>query len=243
MTINVAIEIMTSEIVRVVDEAAPSVYLYGSVATGDFRLGWSDIDILVLLQKEVTEQQAERLLLLRQFLVERYGGDAIFRSFEGAILASEAFLQGKCSRVVYWGTSGQRLTNTYKLSSFNMAELFESGVLLYGEDLRGAMRTPSFEQMREETLRHVQSARVHGDSVGWMLDIARGIYTLRTGKVLPKTAAGEWALKESLCPDAEILQRAIAIRNEPLKFEKSEWVVDNAVIQRFADVLEREISR
>ena len=36
------------------------------------------------------------------------------------------------------------------------------------------------------------------------------------------------------------MQKAVAIRKEPLKFEKIAWAVDNAVIQRFVDVLERE---
>lgn len=241
MTLEEAIEIMTLEIVAVLDDAASSIYLFGSVALGDFRLGWSDVDILVLTNKEMTEQQAERLLVLRQVLVERYGGNALFRSFEGAILYAEAFLQEKTGRVVYWGTSGQRLTDVYKLSSFSMLELLESGVLLWGEDLRGEMQRPTFQQMQEETRRHMQSARIHGDSVGWLLDIARGIYTMRTGKVIAKTSAGEWALQEGLCPDEEALRKAVAIRKEPLKFTKADWVVDNSVIQRFADVLEREI--
>jgi hypothetical protein len=36
------------------------------------------------------------------------------------------------------------------------------------------------------------------------------------------------------------MQKAVEIRKEPLKFEKIELAVDNAVIQRFADVLERQ---
>ena len=239
MTLIEAITIMVDEIGAVLDEA-PTVYLFGSVALGDFRLGWSDIDILVLTKKEMTEQQAERLLLLRQVLVERYEGTALFRSFEGAILLAEAFLQKKQGCVVYWGTTGQRITDSYKLDSFSVAEILDCRILLCGEDLRGEMWYPLYEQMREEIIRHVQSARVHGDSVGWLLDIARGIYTIRTGKLISKTAAGEWALQEGLCPDEDAMQKAVEIRKEPLKFEKIEWSVDNATIQRLADVLERQ---
>jgi len=242
MTLNEAIDIVMEEIVGVLGEV-PSVYLFGSVVLGDFHLGWSDIDILVLTQKEITEQQADKLLLLRQVLVERYEGNEYFRSFEGAILYAEAFLQGKSERVVYWGTKGQRITDRYKLDSFSMAELLDSGVLLCGEDLRGAMGYPTYAQMRDEIDKHMQSARVYGDSVGWLLDIARGIYTMRTGKVFAKTAAGEWALQKGLCPDVEAMRKAVEIRKNPLKFAKVEWAIDNAVIQRFADVLERDMGK
>jgi hypothetical protein len=70
------------------------------------------------------------------------------------------------------------------------------------------------------------------------LDIARGIYTLRTGKIITKTAAGEWALENDLCSDRYALQKAVEIRNEPLKFSQEDRRVDNEVICRFADVLE-----
>lgn len=43
----------------------PSVYLYGSSVLNDFRLGWSDIDILILTGKQMSEEQAQRLVGLR----------------------------------------------------------------------------------------------------------------------------------------------------------------------------------
>ncbi len=37
-----------NKIVRIIDDYKPSIYLYGPVVLDDFKLGWSDIDILVL---------------------------------------------------------------------------------------------------------------------------------------------------------------------------------------------------
>ncbi len=101
---------------------------------------------------------------------------------------------------------------------------------------------PTYAQMRDDVIRHVRAAREHGVVVGWLLDIARGIYTLRTGKIISKTAAGEWALIEGLCPDADVLRKTVEIRKQPLCYAKEEKNVDNAVIQRFADVLEVELN-
>ncbi|MHB1485778.1 MAG: nucleotidyltransferase domain-containing protein [Saccharofermentanales bacterium] len=239
---NDAIQIIANEIVTVLTDNKATIYLFGSVALGDFQHGWSDIDILVLTQKEITEQQAEILVGLRQALLERYPGNQYFRLFEGGMLSADAFLQGKNERTVYWGTSGQRITDNYKMDSFGMAELLDNGILLYGDDIRYKMTYPAYIQMRDDIARHVQAIRKYGDSVGWLLDIARGIYTLRTGKVIAKTAAGEWALEEGICPDADVLQKAVQIRKEPLRYSKEEKSVVNAVIQRFADVIDEEFT-
>ena len=270
MILTEAIQIMTNAIVTILADHKPIIYLFGSVALDDFQLGWSDIDILVLTNREITEQKAETLVDLRQALLKRYPGNPYFRLFEGGMLSVDAFLhmdnlnkwtEGRVTeqatelarghaedptkeRVVYWGTSGQRITDShsYRVDSFGMAELLDSGILLHGDDLRGAMAYPTYAQMRSDIIDHVQAARTHGVVIGWLLDIARGIYTLRTGRIITKTAAGEWALENKLCPDADILHKTIQIRKEPQCFTKEEKTVDNAVIQRFADVLDAELS-
>lgn len=240
MTLNEAIQIMTNQIVSILAGSKPTIYLFGSVALDDFKLGWSDIDMLVLTESEITEQQANILVELRQNMLKEYPDNPYFRLFEGGMLSADAFLNGKNERTVYWETSGQRITDNYKMDSFGMAELIDSGILLHGDDVREKMNYPSYTQMREDISNHVATARKHGVVVGWLLDIARGIYTLRTGKIIAKTAAGEWALKEGLCPDLEVMRRAVQIRKEPHRFTKEDKVVDNAVIGRFADVLDDE---
>jgi len=105
------------------------------------------------------------------------------------------------------------------------------------------MPYPTYAQMRDDVCRFARFARQHGDSVGWLLDVARGIYTLRTGKVIVKTAAGEWALENGLCPDADAMRKAVQIRKDPAKYSNDETSADAAVIGRFADVLEEEFTK
>ena len=242
MTLNEAIQTMADEIVSVLADNKPVIYLFGSVALDDFKLGWSDIDLLVLAKQAIAEQQADILVGLRQELLRRYSGNPYFRLFEGGMLSADAFLNGRNECAVYWGTSGQRLTNDYHMDSFGMAELLDSGVLLYGRDIRGEMAYPTYGQMCGDIARHIQRARKYGDSAGWLLDIARGLYTLRTGKIIAKTTAGEWALQEGLCPNPKMLQMAVRIRKEPLRFSEEDRAMDNAVIGRFADVLDDELA-
>ena len=253
MNLNNSIKTMTNEITSILADNAPSIYLYGSVAIDDFKQGWSDIDIIVLTQKEISQPQAEILVELRQTMLERFPNNPYFRQFEGGMLSLDAFLNKKNERTVYWGTSGQRITDSYFFDSFSMSELLDSGILLYGDDVRGQMTCPTYEQLRDDVARHYQAIRKYAQttgrslySYGWLLDIARCIYTLRTGKIIAKTAGGDWALETGICPVPDALRKAVEVRKAPADYKWQNEVLDfaeklGADIQRFADILEKEL--
>ena len=245
-----AIDTMKLNIVNILEQNTPSIYIYGSYVLNDFKLGWSDIDILVLTESQITEQQAKSLVGLRQAMLAVKPDNPYYRSFEGGMLTLDAFLSKKTDRVVYWGTSGERITDSYAFDSFGMAELVESSVLLYGKDVRKELKYPSFHELYADVKRHYETIRKYAHttgrsfySFGWMLDIARCIYTLRTGKIIAKTNAAEWALENNLCPDQDALRYALKVRRNPLEYKDDKETFDYAEtlaepIQRFADVLE-----
>ena len=253
-TLNVwlAAEKTADKIAEILGDNLAAVYLYGSCTLGDFRLGWSDIDILVLTEAAISDKHAERLVGLRQEMSEE-SGDALYRCFEGGMLSLNAFIGGLSDRVVYWGTSGQRIADSYSFDAFCRKELIESGRLLRGRDIRTMLTLPDYSEIAENVRRHYDSirkySRLSGKSIysfGWILDIARGIYTLRTGKIISKTAAGEWALKNNIFDDDGALKTVLEVRKDPQKFYKSAELQEAAAeldptIQRYADVLEDEL--
>ena len=246
---------MIREISNILADCTPSIYMYGSTALGDFRLGWSDIDILVLTEKQMSEAQAKKLVVLRQAMLDEENHNPYYLSFEGGMLTLEAFLSKTSDRVVYWGTSGERITNQYMFDSFSMAELVESSVLLYGRDIRSELRYPDLCELYADVRHHYETIRKYAQKVGrnfysfgWLLDIARCIYTLRTGKIIAKTEAAEWALSNKLCPDECALATALRVRKNPLQYREDNEIFDYAEIlgepiQRFADVLEMELAK
>ena len=249
-----AISNMVQRIKGILVSCAPSIYLYGSVVLGDFKLGWSDIDILVLTQTSISEEQANQLVCLRQTLLADEPENPYYRSFEGGMLSLSAFLLGERDRVVYWGTSGERITTRYGFDSFSMSELLDSGILLYGRDVRDQLTHPTYNNLKADVRRHYETIRQYAQttgrdlySYGWLLDISRCIYTLRTGKIIAKTEAGEWALQQGICPCTEALTMALEIRKEPLKYLHDSYTFDyaetlGAIVQQFANVLEDEIN-
>jgi hypothetical protein len=134
-----------------------------------------------------------------------------------------------------------------------MIELIETGELLYGDDVRDRFSYPTNEDIRRAIISHYNAIRKYAVttnrslySAGWLLDISRCIYTLRTGKVIAKTKAGEWALDNNLVPDVDIMKKVINIRKEPNKYKNDNEIMKwtesiGEYIQRFADVLEKEI--
>lgn len=250
---QVSINKMVREINGILSDCEPSIYMYGSSALNDFRLGWSDIDILVLTEKQISEKQAQKLVGLRQAMLEREPGNPYYRCLEGGMLTLDAFLHKGTDRVVYWGTSGERITDSYLFDSFCMTELIESGVLLLGKDIRPQLKVLTFDNLYADVRHHYETIRKYAQktgrsfySFGWMLDIARCIYTLRTGRIITKTEAGEWALENNLCPNPDALEFSLKVRRNPLDYKEKKQVFDYAEtlaepIQRFADVLEKEL--
>ena len=244
---------MTEAVQEILGERFLCGYLYGSAVLNDFQLGWSDIDVLYLSRCPLRLQEAEALLNLRQAMLEKEPGNPYYRSFEGAILSLEEFLRKEDQTIVYWGTSGQRIKLQYNLDPFSRLEIIQHGRLLAGEDVHSRIPLPNYSELAAAVRFHYNTIRQYAVqtneslySCGWLLDIARCIYTLRTGTVIAKTQAGEWALENHLCPDENALRRTLQIRRNPLQYkidpEIKRWLASlGPAVQAFTDVLEKEL--
>ena len=99
------------------------------------------------------------------------------------MLTLDAFLSKKTDRVVYWGTSVERITGNYSFDNFGMAELIESNVLLHGKNIRKELKYPPSHELYADVKRHYETIRKYAQrtdrrfySFGWMLNIARCRY-------------------------------------------------------------------
>ncbi len=249
-----AIERMAGRIVRILENDVHSIWLYGSIVLDDFRPGWSDIDLLVLAGHPVTGLQARQLVGLRQTLAEEAPDSPYDRLFEGIIADKDEYLTGSFSTLVYWGTSGQRITGRYRQDVFSAYELATCGKSVYGAKDRSIFPLPSVSDLNEAVRQHYATIRRYATetderlySCGWLLDIARCIYTLRYHDVIAKTRAGIWALSEHLFDDEEPLRKAIRIRQNPMaagnRDDVKQWLRGlGPVVQQYADVLQRELN-
>lgn len=249
-----AIERMCNAICDILHDNVLCMYLFGSVTMDDFQPGWSDIDFLCLTEHPITDTQAQLLLPLRQTLLKNEPGNPYYRSFEGIITSLEEFRSEQFSKVVYWGTSGQRIRSSYKFDVFSQYSLLRHGRLIRGTDVREQFTMPSYAELVRGVEKHYQSIRQYTVttgpelySCGWLLDIARCLYTLKTGDLISKTEAGRWALAHNLCPEPEQMRKTLEIRLSPEQY-REDWDVQvwlsslGPTVQRFADVLEQDIT-
>ncbi len=253
-----SIKRMTDEISGILDGKLCGIWLFGSVVFDDFKLGWSDIDFIALSDGRITESQAEELLMLRQRLSENEPTNPYYRLFEGIIANKSEYLQNSYSKLVYWGTSGQRITNSLAIDVFSRFELSKYGVPVCGAKDCSIFEEPCREDILSAVWSHYETIRKYAKqtnstlySCGWLLDIARCIYTLRYNDVIAKTQAGVWALENHIFQDEAPLMRALEIRRAPLEipleFKSREdikrWLTElGPTVQRYADVLEKELS-
>lgn len=247
-----AVTRMMHEIASTMEGRVYGAWLYGSAVLNDFRLGWSDIDFVALTDGPISESQAEKLLMLRQDMLRREPGNLYYRSFEGVIASLNEYRSQCFHRLVYWGTSGQRITESYTPDAFSLFELAKYGKPVYS-DKAWIFPGPGKEELAAAVRRHYEAIRAYAVqtteslySCGWLLDIARCIYTLRNDDVISKTQAGIWALEEHLFPNEAPLRKTIEIRQHPLSFKDREdirqWLKGlGPVVQDYADVLEHEL--
>jgi hypothetical protein len=240
---------MTQRLSNILTNNNPSIYLYGSVVLDDFRFGWSDIDFMCLTEEPITQAQAEELVMQRQTLLSEYPGNQYFRSFEGIITTWDIVSNHTNGTVVYWGTSGQRIIDSFSIDAFSLIEIIKYGQLLYGEDKRDRLKYPSHSDIHNAVEKHYRAIRKYAVetndyvySAGWLLDIARCLYSLKTDDVISKTEAGRWAINNNLSPEPEILKKAVMIRENPLKYKDDaatkSWLASLGFhIQLFADML------
>ena len=249
--LRLAINTMAVSIFNILESVQPSIYLYGSVTAEDFRPGWSDIDLLVLTQEPITETQADLLLTLRQQLAQRDPDTPYYRAFEGGMLDLGSFLTNESTRVVYWGTTGERIKERHDFSAFDRASLLQNGQLLLGKDVRRHCEMPEYPEIATAVISHAVSIRQHGKGArslyayGWLLDIARCMYTLVNGRLTTKTTAAQWALDEHLCPCPAELSMALTVRRQP-ELIRDESVLAYAeglteAIQSFLNLLEKAL--
>ena len=249
--LRLAINTMAVSIYNILESVQPSIYLYGSVTAEDFRPGWSDIDLLVLTQEPITETQADLLLTLRQQLAQRDPDTPYYRAFEGGMLDLGSFLTNESTRVVYWGTTGERIKERHDFSAFDRASLLQNGQLLLGKDVRRHFEMPEYPEIATAVISHAVSIRQHGKGArslyayGWLLDIACCMYTLVNGRLTTKTTAAQWALDEHLCPCPAELSMALTVRRQP-ELIRDESVLAYAeglteAIQSFLNLLEKAL--
>ena len=221
-TVSPILAQLTAGLQSILREKLVGIYLYGSLVTGDFDPGISDIDLVVVLKDALAAADFQSLHRLHQSIIGRqpewrdrlelaYISVAALRSFRtraspiGIISPGEPFhmLEAGCDWLISW----------YKLR--------EDGVALLGPPIQSLIDDiPKHDYLKAvgEHIRHYRESvkKPHNkQALSYIvLTVARGLYTLAQGEAPSKARAARWA-KARFPQWADLIDRAWAWRANP----------------------------
>jgi hypothetical protein len=201
------------------------MYLYGSLALGDFDLVSSDIDFIVVTQNEISDELYAAIEEMHEQFDQ--SGSAWARGIEAAYIPKGAlFLTAPTTEKYPQVEKGTRLFKAPLEVGwcFQLHSLREHGVVVAGPNPRTITGTVSLDDMRRAvdaiTGRWLEQAGHDPEWLEWVrrleaqsfvvLTLCRMLYSIETGDVASKPAAARWA-RQSLEPHwLGLIDRALA---------------------------------
>jgi len=213
---------LTDGLRSILREDLVGIYLYGSLITGDFAPGISDIDLVVVMTTALDSTKFNALHRLHQSVVERkpdwrdrlelaYISAAALRTFRersstiGIISPGEPFhlLEAGKDWLISW----------YALR--------KDGLALVGPPINALLDDIPMQEYLQAVDEHIRHYR---DSVKKpqkkqalsyiVLTVARGLYTLAQGQPPSKVKAAAWA-KQRYPQWAKLIERSLSWRANP----------------------------
>lgn len=195
-----------------------ALYVFGSVAMGDFSEHSSDIDFLVLGATPISRAEGEQLQAMHDKLCVTQFGDRL----EGEYVATPSLCSEGAEGTVARCEGGVLLLNVpSELSAENILDIRQNAIAVYGpnpEKIVPHVSRQSVQKVMQDYLRQEidELKRERLKDLKWLssevLNICRTLYTLETGRITSKFAGARWALRV-LSPEWKpIIRRSLAVR-------------------------------
>lgn len=213
------------------------MYFYGSLASGDFAPGCSDIDFLVVTVGELEEAQIRALESMHAQITAE--GDPWVRHTEGAYMPASGLRRYDPQHNIYptLGIGGAFYVAQQGVDwVIQRRVLRQHGWPIAGPPIRNLIDPVSDDELRSATREllagwwasrliapdWVQPAEYQAFTV---LTMCRALHTLETGELASKDAAATWALG-SLGARWRVLIRAAVAWREGMPFDRLSEVLD-----------------
>lgn len=221
------------------------VYLHGSFAVGGAD-EHSDVDFLVVIERELTEDEQHELRALHERLFQLPSHWA--QHLEGSYVPRDRLRRPDPKREPWFyfdNGATEAIWDNHDNSAVVRWSLREHGVVLEGPSPTMLVDSVSGDELRREVrwviddygdwlrARETWSARLQTLAV---ISYCRILHTLETGVVAPKRESGEWG-RETL--DAEwrdLIQRALDDRPDP--WSKVRETADPSLVRQTLDFVD-----
>jgi len=219
--INLFLQILLDNVQSVLGDYFTGMYLYGSLASGDFDPERSDIDPLVVTSEELPENLISDLEVMHKRIYESGSGWA--KKMSGAYIPLDAIRK--------YDSTGPACP-LFNRDEFLVARpdidwvihryiLYTSGIVIAGPPLQSIIDPVRPEQMREAALvllRNDWPRWIHNpdffNGIGYqpfvVLTMCRASYTMKHGDAVSKRQSAEWVIANSDRKWTELIKQAMA---------------------------------
>lgn len=226
--VDLAARQLTKLLRRHVPELVTGLHLIGSAVDGDFRSGHSDLDFVAVLSHPATGDEIEALVIVHRL----YASDPTLPALDGIWVTAEELAAGpdacsdgptsRCNQFLA-SARGNRNPITWemlRLGAVTVIGELDRSTLWHDPERLASWTRQNVEsfwvpwQVRASKLLSISGLRMLGAAMPmWgVLGISRQRYTLATGKVASKSAAGEYALTVFDRPWHRIIRECLRIR-------------------------------
>lgn len=243
--VTVLLKRITESLPVILGKNLVGIYVYGSLTQRAFKPNWSDIDCIVVTERDLSEAQFRRL---KTWLGRESIADSWMARLQATFLIKNEILTMNAKACLY--QFGQLNRSGSDGNPIIWMNVLKSGLVLLGpppstfvpnitrgilvEALRreaGYLREEFIEKPDSEW-RDVPSYRVYA-----VLTLCRILYSFRCGTIVSKQRAGRWALKRDLHEWYELILKALEAHAGRRTTE-----IEMGSVARFIDFVRAEIN-
>ena len=227
--INSFLQILLDNVQAVLGDYFTGMYLYGSLAIGDFDANRSDIDFLVVTREKLTKNLISNLKTMHTRIYE--SGLEWATKLEGACIPIDAIRMYSptgpaCPLVhmnIFFNKREFLIARPESNWVINRHILYTSGVVITGPPLQTII-----DPVRPEELKEAIIESLCDDWTPWVyntdlflgagyqpfvvLNMCRALYILKHGTVVSKRQSAEWVIANSDRKWTELIKQAMAWR-------------------------------
>lgn len=217
--INGLLGVLLDETRQILGDRLVGLYLYGSLVTGDFDRGSSDIDLLAVTSSDIDRQEFARLDRMHQGVINRY--QEWENRFEMAYLSATALqtYRWRAGNIAIISPGEPfHVKEAGKDWLLNWYVVREQGIALFGpapKTIIEPITRDEFIQTVKSQVREWREWVEHGRTRPWqayaILTICRALYAVSNGEQASKKQAALWAA-QALPEWSSLINSALAWR-------------------------------
>ena len=219
--VNLVLQTLLDNVRAILGDDFIGMYLYGSLATGDFDPGRSDIDFLVVTSKELPGNIVAELKSMHTRLYK--SGMEWATKLEGSYVPRNVLRRYSANGPAWPMINKDKFLVAHENISWviNSYILYTSGVVITGPSLRSIIDPVHPEELKDAVLTLYRDVWTPwkcnpdlflGDEYQSfvVLTMCRALYTLKHGTVVSKRRSAEWAISNLNKKWTYLINQAIA---------------------------------